>query len=140
GMAEVRELIRSLGRGKRTVVLASHLLHEVEQVCDTVAILSRGRLIAQGKVRELLQQRGGVRLRTTEDSKALPILASLPWLSEVRMEDGYIVAAAPPERSGDITRELAERGVFVTELAPVHVSLERYFLEVTGSDEPQNSK
>ncbi|MBI4339787.1 MAG: ATP-binding cassette domain-containing protein, partial [Chloroflexi bacterium] len=42
GMAEVRELIRSLGRGKRTVVLASHLLHEVEQVCDTVAILSRG--------------------------------------------------------------------------------------------------
>ena len=50
GMAEVREMIRGLGTGDRTVLLSSHLLHEVEQVCDSVAILSKGKLIAQGKV------------------------------------------------------------------------------------------
>ena len=49
-MAEVREMIRGLGTGGRTVLLSSHLLHEVEQVCDSVAILSKGRLISQGKV------------------------------------------------------------------------------------------
>ena len=47
GMIEVRELIRSLGDGQRTVLLSSHLLHEVEQVCDSVTILSKGKLIAQ---------------------------------------------------------------------------------------------
>ena len=51
GMAEVREMIRGLGTGERTVLLSSHLLHEVEQVCDSVAILSKGKLIAQGKGR-----------------------------------------------------------------------------------------
>ena len=51
GMAEVRDLIQSLGTGGRTVMLSSHLLHEVEQVCDSVAILSKGKLIAQGKGR-----------------------------------------------------------------------------------------
>ena len=58
GMAEVRDLIQGLGGENRTVILSSHLLYEVEQVCDSVAILSRGRLIAQGNVEELLQERG----------------------------------------------------------------------------------
>ena len=54
GMAEIRDLIRRLGTGGRTVLLSSHLLHEVEAVCDSVAILSKGKLIAQGDVSELL--------------------------------------------------------------------------------------
>ena len=71
GMAEVRDLIQSLGTGGRTVMLSSHLLHEVEQVCDSVAILSKGKLIAQGKVDDLVHSRGGerVRLRTTDNTK-----------------------------------------------------------------------
>ena len=64
GMAEVRELIRSLGTDERTVLLSSHLLHEVEEVCDSVAILSKGKLIAQGKVADLVRQsREQVRVR-----------------------------------------------------------------------------
>ena len=68
GMAEVRDLIRSLGTGGRTVLLSSHLLHEVEQVCDSVGILSKGKLIVQGKVEDLVHSREGerVRLRTTD--------------------------------------------------------------------------
>ena len=59
GMAEVREMIRGLGTDGRTVLLSSHLLHEVEQVCDSVAILSKGKLIAQGKVADLVHTRAG---------------------------------------------------------------------------------
>ena len=58
GMAEVRNLIRGLATGGRTVLLSSHLLHEVEVVCDSVAILSKGKLIAQGKVDELVRSAG----------------------------------------------------------------------------------
>jgi ABC-2 type transport system ATP-binding protein len=136
GMAEVRELIRHLSGEGRTVLLSSHLLHEVEQVCDGVAILSRGRLIAQGAIRDLLRQRGAIRLSTTDDTKAATIISALPWVTAVTAEKGYLLAEAPPERSWELTTALAEQGVAVKEMAPVQVSLEGYFLEVTGDDSP----
>ena len=134
GMAEVRDLIRELGVEGHTVLLSSHLLNEVEQVCDSVAILSLGQLIAQGNVRDLLRQRGAIRLKTNDDTKAAGIISHLPWVASVRTEGEYLVATAPPERSGELTAALAEQGVLVTEMAPVQVSLERYFLEMTGDD------
>ena len=81
GMAEVRDLIRGLATGGRTVLLSSHLLHEVEQVCDYVAILSKGRLITQGAVADLVHAQGGerVRLRTTDNGKAAAVLSALEW-------------------------------------------------------------
>ena len=136
GMAEVRELIRQLSGEGRTVLLSSHLLHEVEQVCDSVAILSRGRLIAQGAIRDLLRQRGAIRLSTTDDTKAATIISALPWVMAVTAEKGYLMAEAPPERSWELTTALAEQGVAVKEMSPVQVSLEGYFLEVTGDDSP----
>ena len=132
GMVEVRSLIRDLGTGGRTVILSSHLLHEVEQVCDRVAIISKGRLIAQGDVRDLVQQRGSVRLRTTDDVSARSVLSDVPWVDGVRAEDGYLVVGAEPERSWELTQALAEHGVYVSEMAPQKLSLERYFLDVTG--------
>ena len=62
GMVEVRDLIRQLGTDGRTILLCSHLLNEVEQVCDNVAILSHGRLVIQGSVQDLLGQKDVVRL------------------------------------------------------------------------------
>ncbi len=134
GMAEVRDLIRRLSGEGRTVLLSSHLLHEVEQVCDRVAIMSRGRLIAQGAIRDLLRRRGAVRLSTTDDARAAGIVSALPWVTAVTAENGYLMAESPPERSWELTKALAEHGVAVKEMAPVEDSLERYFLEVTGDD------
>ena len=134
GMAEVRELIRRLGAEGHTVLLSSHLLHEVEQVCDNIAILSRGRLIAQGAIRDLLHQRGAIRLSTTDNAKAATIISALPWVAGVTTDNGYLVAEAPPDRSWELTAALSDQGVAVKEMAPVQVSLERYFLEVTGHD------
>jgi ABC-2 type transport system ATP-binding protein len=132
GVAEVRELIRSLGRGGQTVILSSHLLSEVQQVADSVAILSRGRLVAQGPVADLLSTGLGVQVKTTDDARAQQILAAPPLSFKVEMEDGFLHVDLPPERAWELTRALAEQGVYVAELAPRRASLERYFLEVTG--------
>ncbi len=141
GMAEVRDLIRSLGTDGRTVLLSSHLLNEVEQVCDNLAILSRGKLIAQGNVHELLEGQGQVRIRTNNDEAAIPILDALDWVDGVRSEAESLVVSAPPERSWELTAALASHSIFVTEMNSIQKSLERYFLDVTGDggqDEPEN--
>lgn len=132
GMAEVRELIGRLAGAGHTIVLSSHLLNEVEQVCHDVAILSRGQMIAQGKVRDLLHAQDAVRLKTTADDRAAQILGALDWVSAVRSEGGYIVASASPDRAGDLTRALARQDVYVTEMVPERVSLEKFFLQVTA--------
>ena len=133
GMAEVRDLIRSLSDGGRTVILSSHLLHEVELVCDSLAILSHGRLIAEGDVTELLQERGQaqVRLRTTDNAKARQILTALSWVDSVSADNGYLVAGVESDRSWELTAALSRNEVYVAEMAPSQMSLEQYFLEVT---------
>jgi ABC-2 type transport system ATP-binding protein len=135
GMAEVRELVRGLGDGDRTVLLSSHLLHEVEQVCDSVAILSRGKLIAQGAVTDLLHSNEGVRLFTTDDSRSQEILADLDWVEGVTAKGQGLDVSAPIARSWELTRELGNSQVYVTEMWPLQVSLEQYFLDVTAEDE-----
>jgi ABC-2 type transport system ATP-binding protein len=134
-MAEVRELVRGLGDGDRTVLLSSHLLHEVEQVCDSVAILSRGKLIAQGAVADLLHSNEGVRLFTTDDSRSQEILADLDWVEGVTAKGQGLDVSAPIARSWELTRELGNSQVYVTEMWPLQVSLEQYFLDVTAEDE-----
>lgn len=132
GMAEIRDLVRRLGTGGRTVLLSSHLLHEVEAVCDSVAILSRGKLIAQGDVSELVGTGEQVQLRTTDDAKAKEVLSAIDWVAAVEEEEGYLVASAPAHRSGELTAALSGAGVYVTEMTPRAQTLEQYFLEVTG--------
>ena len=133
GMAEVRELIRNLAGENRTVILSSHLLNEIEQVCDSVAILSHGRLIAQGDVAELLRERGSpqVRLRTTDNAKAWEILNALAWVDGVSADNGFLVAGVEAERSWEITAALSRNEVYVAEMNPAQISLEQYFLDVT---------
>ena len=135
GMAEIRDLVRRLGTGGRTVLLSSHLLHEVEAVCDSVAILAKGKLIAQGDVSELLGAGEQVQMRTTHDSKAKEILSAIDWVKGVEEEEGYLVANAPSERSGELTAVLSGADVYVTEMRPRAKTLEQYFLEVTGGSD-----
>ena len=137
GMIEVRELIRSLGDGNRTVLLSSHLLHEVEQVCDSVTIISNGKLIAQGEVSQLVATAGSerVRTKTTDDGKARQILSALDWVEDVATDEDSLLVTTPIERSSEITEALAHSEVYVAEMMPVRTSLEEYFLEVTANAE-----
>jgi ABC-2 type transport system ATP-binding protein len=134
GVVEVRELIRELGTGGRTVVLSSHMLAETELVCDNVAVLSRGRLIAQGTIKELLREHDSLRLRTTDDTGARTVLGALPWVEAVAQQDGGLVVTAPQARSWEIARALANRQIYVSEFVPLHRTLEEFFMEITGTD------
>ncbi|PKB65778.1 MAG: hypothetical protein BZY82_07150 [SAR202 cluster bacterium Io17-Chloro-G3] len=137
GMIEVRELIKGLGDGNRTVLLSSHLLHEVEQVCDSVTIISKGRLIVQGEVSQLVATVGSeqVRTKTTDNSKALQTLSALEWVEGISIHEDSLLVTASIKRSAELTAALADAGVFVAEMMPVRTSLEEYFLEVTGHGE-----
>ncbi len=133
-MAEVRQLIKTLGDGRRTVLLASHLLNEVEQVCDRVAILSKGRVIAEGPVRDLLARRNRLRVTTTDDERAAAILRRLDWLGPVTATDAGLLVGAATARAWEVTAALAAEDVYVSELRALDTSLEEYFLEVTGEE------
>ena len=140
GMAEMRDLIRSLGTEDRTVFLSSHLLHEVEQVCDSVVILSKGKLIAQGSVAELLQGRGQIRLRTTDNEQAIAVLAALDWVEETGIENGTVVVTAPSERAAELSAALGRADIYVTEMTSGQESLESYFLEITAAEEGEEAR
>ena len=141
GMAEIRELIRSLGTGGRTVLLSSHLLNEVEQVCDSVAILSRGRLVVQGRLDDLVHSLAAnqLRVRTTDNERAMEILSALEWVGEITVEDGEILVAVPTERSPELTAALGRSDVYVAEMSAEQMSLEQYYFKVTGSSEGEDS-
>lgn len=140
GMVEVRDLIRGLSQSGHTVLLSSHLLHEVEQVCDSVAILSKGRLIAQGSVQELLHEQDAIRLMTTTNGKAMEIISSLPWITGISFDDRHLLIKAPAERSWEIARVLGEQGVYVSEMIPIKASLEQYFLQMTGDIQSEGER
>lgn len=133
GVAEVRDLTRRLGAGGRTVILSSHLLSEVQQVCDHVAILSQGRLLIQGQVADLLRAPGMIRLNTTDNERGAHLLRSLNSVEGVQPEDGMLLVRVPEERSWELSRLLAHEQIYVRELTPVQLSLEQFFLHVTGN-------
>ena len=135
GMAEVRHLIRELCADGRTVLMASHLLNEVEQVCDSVAIMSKGTLLAQGDVSDILQSGNQIRLKTTDDDKAVAILSELEWIENVTMGNGEVVVSAPSDKAALISTTLGRSEVYVIETNSGRGALERYFLEVTGAPE-----
>ena len=137
GIKEVRELLRGLGKEGRTVFVSSHLLAEVQATCDHVAILSHGRCIVSGAVTDVLAtgHRAGLRVRLDDLPAGLEVLRSAGIAAD---PDGDAIRVTlPVEESARITRALAERGLYLSELRPEEVDLETVFLELTeGPDAP----
>jgi ABC-2 type transport system ATP-binding protein len=131
GMKEVRELIISLKQQGKTIFLSSHLLHEVEQVCDHVAIVKQGKIIAQGQTSHLLHSGGGLQLKVTDTDKALALLKGVQWIPSVSREDNTIEVDVPPDRAPEISAILARNDIFLYEMKAKENTLEEFFLEVT---------
>jgi ABC-2 type transport system ATP-binding protein len=132
GQHEIRELIRTLAAGGRTIFLSGHQLHEIQQICDRVAILKQGRLVAEGAVSELLHHRHGVLVRIEGDQqRAAELLRGLPWVAAVTPHEGALLVDAPPERAAEITTLLTGSGLPVAEIRARDSSLEEVFLELT---------
>lgn len=131
GIRENRDMIRSLAARGVTVLISSHVLAEVQQVCTDVTILGRGRTIASGSVEELLAGGDGVRLVTTDPALALTTLTDADVTARL---DGDAIAAtgAAPERISEL---LGRAGVWLKELTPDRRDLESVFLELTAGED-----
>lgn len=130
GMREVRELLRRLGDSGVTVLLSSHLLGEVQQICDTVTILNRGRMVAKGRVTDVLAQAssGSVSVGITDSAGALEVLAAAGFRARAEAA-GLTVEGV--EDGSVVTKLLAENGRYVSWIVPVQVDLEQAFLDLT---------
>jgi ABC-2 type transport system ATP-binding protein len=130
GQHEIRELIRTLAESGRTVFLSSHMLHEVEQLCQQVAILKEGRVIAGGSVAALLRRGRGVLVRVAGDeAAAAALLREVGWIAGVELRDDALLVDAPAE----INALLTAQSIPVAELRAYERQLEDFFLEVTRS-------
>ena len=133
GMQEVRLLIRRLAAEEgRTVFLSSHLLHEIEQVCDRVLILRRGQVIAQGAVGDLLRQGRAVELRLADPAPAAAVLSALDWVQGVAQEGDWLRVQADPDRAPELLAALAGHNLFPFEVRPAVATLESIYLELTA--------
>ena len=136
GIRDVRELIRRLGRdGHTTVLLSSHLLAEIQQVADSVTILTRGRRVAHGPVAEVLAGKSthDVVIRVPDRDGAGGVLHSAGFaLSPFDDARGPAIAVHNVTAPGEVTRLLAQHGHYLEELTPVHADLETAFLAITG--------
>lgn len=134
GIREIRELIRDLGEQGVTVLLSSHILAEVQQVCTSATIIGNGRMLASGQVEDLL---GGTSYRLRVDDAAAARAALEAAGMGVRVDAGLLDVSTdePGER---ITRLLADAGLYLSELTPVRADLETIFLELTADDQMGN--
>jgi ABC-2 type transport system ATP-binding protein len=145
GVHEIRLLILRLAALRKTIFLSSHLLYEVQQVCNRVAILHKGRLLKEGKVEELLHtERVVVHMRSAEETEqAFTLLQSVhahgaTWIKDVSrgvdiQQNSVIFVDVPTTRSAEIAALLAAQRLFPAELYHYQATLETFFLDATTS-------
>ncbi|WP_166139245.1 ABC transporter ATP-binding protein [Nocardioides ochotonae] len=130
GIREIRETIRTLADAGVTVLLSSHILAEVQQVCTSATIIGQGRLLASGTVEDLLGSGTAYRVAAADPTAAARALASSGLVVSPDTAGSLRVETDDPE---SITRRLAEAGIWLTELTPLRPDLETFFLELTAA-------
>jgi ABC-2 type transport system ATP-binding protein len=136
GMKDVRELVRELGTGGTTVFLSSHLLHEVEQVCNRAAILNRGRVVVEGPVSELHPEHSSVKLLTSDQDRARQIVAALVGGQQVTLDEEYLIVEANDGAVREMVKQLVAENVGVDAVIPAREQgLEDFFLGLTQSSD-----
>jgi ABC-2 type transport system ATP-binding protein len=130
GMADMRDLIRAVAGGGQTVLLSSHLLGEVQQICDRVGVISAGRLLTESTVADL---RGRESLLVRADPLPLAEAVAGQVLGGARVSrvDGALRLSAGADRAAEVTRALVLAGVEVREVRPQARTLEEVFFEMT---------
>ena len=135
GMKEVRDLIRKLSQEGITILLSSHILHEVEQACTTMAIINLGKLIKIGSVYDLLNESDTfvTEIKAEPLIQAKKVLESLDYISNITESDGTFKVRIANKDLKKLTRELVKADIDVSAIIP-RTSLEDYFLSLTGDD------
>jgi ABC-2 type transport system ATP-binding protein len=132
GMRDMRLLIRRLADQGMTVLLSSHLLAEVEELCNRVAIVRSGSIVYEGEIAALKRGAGTVyRLSTTDDAIAMKVCEAQPGIDELRVEHGQITFSSDDAAVAALSQALIEAGALIRALAPTTVTLEDLFFSLT---------
>jgi len=135
GMRDMRLLIHRLAGQGMTVLLSSHLLNEVEDVCNRVAIVRAGKIVYEGEI-AALKRGAGTRywLQTTDDDRALRVCHAQPGIQDVTTDHGRITFTADDAAASALSQALVESGALIRAMAPQTVTLEDLFFSFTEGD------
>jgi ABC-type multidrug transport system ATPase subunit len=134
GMKDVRELIRGLGKQGTTVFLSSHLLHEIEQVCNRAVIINKGRVIVEGTVDELRPTGTAVKVLTRDQARATTVLRAQFGESNVMIDEKYLIVDGVNGSVPELIRTMVAAELDIEAVVPApEQGLEDYFLELTQS-------
>lgn len=131
GMREIRQLIRSLAENGTSVLLSSHLLNEVQQVCDRIAVLNKGQVVAQGRVEDLLNEKQpSLRLTVSNPKDAAQLLRSLSGVERVDEQGDQLVVIGAESQA--VMKHLVQHNIIPTEITAQKNDLESLFMDVTA--------
>ncbi len=133
GVVEVRDLLRALAREGKTVFISSHVLAEVQQICDRVAIIHEGRLLRVSTMADLVSSHGEFTVRIDQAEAALAEVRRQEWGSGARIESGDLVTASPTGSGRELMQFLAARGLWPDVVVERQQKLEEIFLSLTGA-------
>ena len=134
GIAEIRELIRSLNKAGITIVIASHLLDEIEKVCTHVAILKRGVLLVNGPVDEALRSEDMLEVKAADMAQLQQVLKDMPGVAKIRLADNVLQLACDNGTGpAQVNQYCQTNGIILSHLVLRKKSLESKFMELTNN-------
>ncbi len=135
GIHQIREIIKQIAAKGTTILLASHLLDEVEKVCSHVVVLRKGVKLYSGRVDEMISSHGFFELKTNKQDELITLLETNASFEKVKVEDDLITAFLnTPMASEDFNKYLFEKGIILTHLIQRKESLEEQFLQLTDNN------
>jgi ABC-2 type transport system ATP-binding protein len=133
GIAEIREVIKNIASVEKTILMASHILDEVEKTCSHVAIIKRGKLLAQGTVGAIISDDATVEVAASDMSALQDAIKTIETVRKVGETDQYIELSVPVDfNAGELNRLAFQKGIVLTHLVKRQRSLESEFLEITS--------
>ncbi|MBE4949629.1 ABC transporter ATP-binding protein [Chryseobacterium culicis] len=136
GIIQIREIISDIARQGITIIIASHLLDEIEKICSHVIVLKKGNSIYCGRVDEMTSNNGYFELKADNNTLLLNALNELQWFSSINQEGDLIKAQIRDDASisaSAMNQKLAEKGIYLSHLTKKKMSLESQFLELVKS-------
>ncbi|WP_406684489.1 ATP-binding cassette domain-containing protein [Seonamhaeicola sp. MEBiC1930] len=135
GIHQIREIIKEIASKGTTILLASHLLDEVEKVCSHVVVLRKGEKLYSGRVDEMISSHGFFELKCNNQDRLLKLLENHKVIGKIKVEDDLVTAfLTEPLKSEDFNKELFKNEIILTHLVQRKESLEEQFLQLTDKD------
>lgn len=131
GIFDIRQLIQEIAASGKTIILASHLLDEVQKVCTDFCVLRKGDLIYQGSVAEDFSDHPTIELASENLPKLIEILQTIPHVNEIEEKDGKVVIKGDDDLNNvTLHKQLIEKGIVLTHLQTLKKSLEAQFMDI----------